>query len=104
MPDAARDALLERAKAIGQRHPPQQTSIRNRRYRSSRFQGGKIMQKTAPDPFARTETTPAQRPEKATMDRWSTAERDRILAEHPELKDDNWGFIRELLRRRGVKC
>lgn len=33
---------------------------------------------------------------------WSAAEREDILAKHPELEKDNKGFIRELLRRHAV--
>lgn len=62
------------------------------------------MRSTAPEYSADEEARPTLNVEEKAVPGWSGADRDRILLEHPELKDDNWGFIRELLRRRGVKC
>lgn len=48
---------------------------------------------------ARASRPAVGRPQQGKAHRWSESDRTKILAEHPELQNDNRGFIRELLRR-----
>ena len=61
------------------------------------------MQGTSSKPLTSKTALLARQLQTETVNHRTEAERNTILTEHPELKDDNGGFIRELLRRRGVR-
>ena len=60
------------------------------------------MPRTSPEPLTRKEAPLPMQSAKKKARCWSAAEREDILAKHPELEKDNKGFIRELLRRHAV--